>query len=50
MEKMYIHKGTGCIDTKDGWGGSYPLEELEIRGLTPEECFREDEGTTLFEL
>jgi hypothetical protein len=47
MEKQYMHKVTGAIDTKDGWIASYDAEELASRGLTAEEAFSEDEGVTL---
>lgn len=47
---MYMHKETGSVDTREGWIASYDAEELEARGLTAEEAFAEDEGTTLFEV
>lgn len=49
MEKMFMHKETGSVDTKECWISSYMEEELEQRGLSAEEAFLEDEGVTLIE-
>lgn len=46
----YMHKGTGNIDSRDGWISSYAVEELEDRGLTAAQAFEADVGQTLFAL
>lgn len=50
LDKMYMHVYTGSVDTKEGWIDSYYKEELELRGLTAEQAFKEDEGTIVFEV
>ena len=45
----YTHKETGSVGTKEDFVFAYTIEELEKRGLTPEEAFKEDVGKTLFE-
>ena len=48
-EELYEHYVTGEVDTKEGWISSCDVEELELRGLTAEEAFAEDDEVTLFE-
>jgi hypothetical protein len=51
MEKRYMHRETGSIDTREGWLQSYSKEELEERGFsTAEQAFEHDVGETLIEL
>ena len=48
MKGFYMHKETGSIDTAAGWIASYDREELDGRGLTADQAFSEDIGSTLF--
>lgn len=46
----YMHKETGTIQTREDWICSYDSEELEARGISAEQAFKEDQGRTLLEV
>lgn len=47
-KQFYTHKETGSVASMEDWIEGYDQQELAARGLTAEEAFEEDDGTTLF--